>query len=176
MSGFSDDLRHVLEALEGRIQKLPEEMDSAAKHLDRAKLIDAFQKLRQDYKNSLQEEQSIVGIGGLATGLALLAGQATKDEVTSVKAMLSPDVRIVVGNGEIKVVAISRLARENKTTASEAISNLQEQGYTVLAWDQYEEVLDEIGNLISEGKGGRITAPPRTAISLDDLNRLMPKL
>jgi len=176
VSRFSDDLRHVLEAVERRIQKLPREVDSAVKHLDRTRLRDAFQKLHQDYKNSLQEEQSAAGIGGFATGLALLAGQVTKDEASSVKAMLSPDVRIMIGSGEVKVVAISRLARENKTTASETISNLQEQGYTVLAWDQYEEVLDEIGNLISEGKGDRITEPPRSAISLDDLNRLMPKL
>jgi len=45
-------------------------------------------------------------------------------------------------------MAPSELVREYKTTISQIILVAQQQGYTVLGWDQYQKLLDEIANLI----------------------------
>jgi len=53
------------------------------------------------------------------------------------------------------------LAKEYKTTVSQVILIAQQQGYTVLDWDQYQRLLDEIGKLIGgDEERGTITGLP----------------
>ena len=56
------------------------------------------------------------------------------------------------GKGRVEVIAPSELAKEYKTTVSQIILGAQQQGYTVLGWNQYQNLLDEIGSLIGEDK------------------------
>ena len=63
------------------------------------------------------------------------------------------------------VIAASELAREYKTTVSQIILAAQQQGYTVLSWDQYLKLLDEMGKLIGgdEQQDKAIEPPGDTA-------------
>ena len=71
-----------------------------------------------------------------------------------------PDVRIIVGKGQVMAVAISKLARENRVTTFEIARSLVELGYKVLGWDEYHRLLDEIGNLIpGDEQQGKPTEP-----------------
>ena len=72
------------------------------------------------------------------------------------------------GGGRVEVMAPSELTREYKTTVSQIIRAAQQQGYTVLGWEQYLKLLDEIGNLTGEDEEqGRITgSPERTAVGI----------
>ncbi|GAF78018.1 unnamed protein product, partial [marine sediment metagenome] len=59
-------------------------------------------------------------------------------------------VRVVIGEGKVEVMATSELAGKYKTTVSQIAPVDRKQGYTVLIWDQYIKLLDEIGKLIGE--------------------------
>jgi hypothetical protein len=78
------------------------------------------------------------------------------EQISKLKKASTPDIRVVLGKGQVKAMAISNLARENKMTASEIVLNLREwvTGYS----DQ--KLLDEIGNLRSgHEEQGKLTEP-----------------
>lgn len=53
---------------------------------------------------------------------------------------------------DIEVIAISRLAREAKTTEAEIISSLKNQGYSLIAPEEFWLSLDYVKEAIKEGK------------------------
>ncbi len=48
----------------------------------------------------------------------------------------------------VGVIAVSELAKKYKTTVTQVIIAAQQQGYIMLCWDDYQNLLDEISNLI----------------------------
>jgi len=73
----------------------------------------------------------------------------------------------VLGKEGVAVIAISELARKYKTTVPQIIVAAQEQGYTVRGWDQYQNLLDEIGSLIGEdGEQDNATLPESTVMGI----------
>jgi len=65
----------------------------------------------------------------------------------------------------VGVIAASELTREYKATVSQVILAARRQGYTVLGWEQYQKLLDEIVSLIGEDKeslSGTIVGIPVT--------------
>ena len=74
----------------------------------------------------------------------------TQEDLSRWRAAWKSDVRVVLGKEGVAVIAISELARKYQTTVSQVILAAQQQGYTVLGWDEYQNLLDEIGSLIGE--------------------------
>ena len=77
----------------------------------------------------------------------------------------TPDVTVVLSKGRVKAIAISNLAGENNMTVSEVILDLGKQGYLVSRWNQYQKLLDEIGNLSCDHEEqGKLTEPPEPPV------------
>ena len=53
---------------------------------------------------------------------------------------------------EIEIIAISRLARESKTTDAGTISSLKSQGFSLMTPEEFWETLDHFKETIKEGK------------------------
>lgn len=88
------------------------------------------------------------------------------------------DIQVVIGKGKVKVIATSELAKEYKTTVSQVILDAQRQGYTVLGWEQYQKLLDEIVSLIGEDKESRpgtIVGVPVTTVDSPQQVKILPK-
>ena len=85
---------------------------------------------------------------------------------------------MVVGKESVRVIAVSELAREYKVAVPEIILAAQQQGYIVLGWDGYQNLLDEIGNLIGEDKeslpGAIVGIPVSTTDSTQEV-KVLPK-
>ena len=71
------------------------------------------------------------------------------------------DILVVAGKEGVGVIATSELARKYQTTVAQVILAAQQQGNIVLGWDQYRELLNEIGSLIGgDEERGTITSSP----------------
>jgi len=70
------------------------------------------------------------------------------------------EIRVVIGKEGVGVIAISELAKKYQTTVSQVTLAAQQQSYTVLGWDEYLNLLDEIGKLI----GGDEESLPETTV------------
>jgi len=74
----------------------------------------------------------------------------------------------------VGVIAVSELAKKYQTTVPQVILAAQQQGYTVLGWDQYQHLLDEISSLIGEDKeslpGAIVGIPVTTTDSPQQVN------
>ena len=76
--------------------------------------------------------------------------QITQEDLVKWRAAWKSDVRVVLAEEGVAVIAISELAKKYKTTVSQVILAAQQQSYIMLGWDQYQKLLDEIGKLIGE--------------------------
>jgi len=78
----------------------------------------------------------------------------------------------------VGVIAVSELAKKYQATVSEVIFATQQQGYTVLGWDQYQHRLDEISSLIGEdgeSLSGAIVGIPVTSTNSSQEVKVLPK-
>jgi len=83
---------------------------------------------------------------------------------------------VVLGKEGVAVIAISELARKYQTTVPQVILAAQQQGYIVLGWDQYQNLLDEIGSLIGEDEESRtIVGIPVTTMDSPQEVKVLPK-
>ena len=88
-----------------------------------------------------------------------------QEDLSKWRAAWKSDIRVVAGKEGVAVIAISELARKYKTAVPQVILAAQQQGYIVLDWDGYQDLLDEIGSLIGEDKEslpGTIVGIPMT--------------
>ena len=176
MSAFLESLRDELETVEQRIEALPGDIDSVVTHLGWTKLRTFFLRLNQDYRKLLQDEQRLYQ-GVLLGRLLITTDRAMAEQMSNLIKTFIPDVRVVLGKGQVKAMAISNLARENKMTASDIIVSLREEGYLVLGWDEYRKLLDEIGKLIDQPEEeGTLTEPLIQAIPLPVITLKFPQL
>ena len=160
MSSFLNSLEDKLAAMEQEIQTLPRELDSAVARLDRAKLRSLGFRLNQDFNKLLDQLFAPQRINALLSLFILLPDgpngplyrRITEEDLARWRDAHKSEIRVVVGKEGVGVIAISELAREYKTTVSQVILAAQQQGYTVLGWDEYQNLLDEIGKLIGENE------------------------
>jgi hypothetical protein len=71
----------------------------------------------------------------------------------------------MLGKNGVGVIAVSELAKKYQATVPQVILAAQQQGYTVLGWDQYQHLLDEIGKLIGRHEDQGETAAPSKHIA-----------
>jgi len=164
MSTFLDSLKDRLTTMEQEVQTLPEELDSALTRLDRVKLRGLFSRLDQDFNKLFDARHSS---GMLALPLIIqptypYIREITDEDLQRWREAYKSDVRVVAGKGNVEVLDISKLAKEHKMTVFWIILAAQQQGYTVLGWDQYQNLLDEIGKLI----GGDEEPLPGTMVGI----------
>jgi uncharacterized protein (UPF0216 family) len=78
--------------------------------------------------------------------------QVTGEDKTRWRNTRKPEIRVVIGKGKVRVMAVSEIAGEEETTASNKTPSLREQGFIILTWDQYQKLMTEIEKLIGSGK------------------------
>jgi hypothetical protein len=168
MSKFLNTLKDKLRVMEEKIKALPAELDSIAKYLDRAKLESLLLRLNCDC-DKLYDKQSnaqLWGSGVWANNMLVFPfilfpdgingpvyRRITSEDIAKWRQAYKTKLHVVIGKGRVEVIAASELAREYKTTVSQVILAAQQQGYTVLGWEQYLKLLDEIGKLIARDGG-----------------------
>ncbi len=188
MNTFLNGLESKLTVMEQEIQALPGELDSILRRLDGRKLKSLWFRLDQDFNNLLDQlfapQRSQVLMSMLPFILmpdgpnGPLYRRITHEDFAKWRVAYKSDIRVVLGKEGVGVIAVSKLAREYKTTASQIILAAQQQGYTVLNWDQYQKLFDEIGCLIGEDKKslpGAIVGIPVTATDSTQEVKVLPK-
>ena len=158
MSSFLNSLEDKLIAMEQEIQNLPGELDSAVACLDWGKLEHLGFRLNQDFNKLLDRLFAPQRINALLSLFILLPDglngplyrRITEEDLARWRAAWKSDVRVVLGREGVAVIAIPELAKKYQTTVPQVILAAQQQGYTVLDWDDYQKLLNEIGSLIGE--------------------------
>ena len=159
MSTFLNNLRDKLTATEQQIENLPGELDSIVARLDRGNLRSLFLSLNQDFNRLLDKLSDAQRSMALVVPVIMMPSypffrEITNEDLAKWREAYKSDIRVVVGKGKIEVMAACRLVA-------------QQQGYIVLSWDQYQKLLDEIGNLIGrDEERGRITGPTGTIMGV----------
>lgn len=186
MSTFLNSLKDNLTAIEQEMQALPGGLDSAVARLDRGKLRSLFSRLDQDFNKVLDRLFDGQRINALLFPFIFmpdgwngpLSRRITQEDLSRWRDAHKSEIRVVVGKGGVTVIAISELAKEYKVTIPQITLIAQEQGYTVLGWDQYQTLLDEMGKLIGEDKEslpGVVTGIPIMAPDSPQEVKILPK-
>jgi hypothetical protein len=168
VSPFLNGLKDRLTAIEQETQSLPGELDSIVAHLDRGKLRRLSFSLDQDFNKLLDRLFAPQRMNALLSPFILLPDglngplyrRITQEDLAKWRAVWKSDIRVVLGKEGVGLIAISELARKYQTTVTQVILAAQQQGYTVLGWDDYQHLLDEIGKLI----GGDEKSLPETTV------------
>jgi len=185
MSPFLNSLEDKLRVMEEEIQTLPGELDSIVARIDRGKLRGLSFQLEQGFNKLLdklfapQRSQVLMfpfifmpdGLGGP------LYRRITEEDLMKWRAAWKSDIRVVLGKEGVGVVAISELARKYQTTVPQVILAAQQQGYIMLGWDEYQNLLDEIGKLIEDEESlpGTIVGIPVTTTDSPQEVKVLPK-
>ena len=168
------------------MQALPGELDFIVARLDRGKLRNLSFSLDQDFNKLLDRLFDAQRINALLFSFIFmpnglngpLSRRITQEDLTKWRAAWKSDIRVVLGKEGVAVIAASELARKYKTTVSQVILAAQQQGYTVLGWDEYQKLFDEIGSLIGEDKESLpvvVTGIPIMAPSFPQQVKVLPK-
>jgi hypothetical protein len=162
--------------MEQEIKNLPGELDSIVARLDQAKLRSLGFRLNQDFNKLLDQLFAPQRMNALLFPFIFMPDglngplyrRITQEDLSRWRDAHKSEIRVVVGKGGVGVIAISELARKYKVTVPQITLIAQEQGYTVLGWDGYQNLLDEIGKLISrdEEQGGITRSSPAIGIPL----------
>lgn len=181
MSPLLDSIRYKLTAMEQEMQALPAELDSIMTRLGQSKLTALSLRLSQDFNKLLDKLFAAQRSGVLAVPLIIepsypFIRQITDEDLSRWRDSYKPKVRVVIGEGKVEVMAASELASECKMGVSQIAPVAQQRGYTVLGWDQYQRLLDEIRNLVGDEKTSETTQPPgATVITLPLSTKRSPK-
>lgn len=187
MSTFLDSLKDRLTTMEQEVQTLPGELDSVVAHLDRDKLRDLSLGLNRDFDEAFNQYlgRLFAGQGGWAFGAPAVIELSppcirpiTNEDVQRWRGVYKADIRVVIGKGRVRVMATSELAKEYETTVSQVVLAAQQQGYLMLGWDEYQNLLDEIGSLIGEDKEslpGTIVGIPVSTTDSTQGVKILPK-
>jgi len=175
MSKFLNGLKDKLTAMEREIQALPGELDSAVACLDRGKLRRLSFSLDQDFNKLLDRLFEAQRINALLFPFILMPDglngplfrRITEEDLARWRDAHKSEIRVVLGKEGVGVIAISELARKYQTTVTQVILAAQQQGYVVLGWDEYQNLLNEIGSLIGEdGEQDNATLPETTVMGI----------
>ena len=160
MGSFLNSLEDKLRVMEEEIKTLPRDLDSVVAHLNRGKLRRLSFSLDQKFNKLLDRLFDAQRINALLfpfifmpNGLnGPISRRITQEDLAKWRAVWKSDIRVVLGKEGVGLIAISELARKYQTTVTQVILAAQQQGYTVLGWDDYQHLLDEIGKLIGGDK------------------------
>ncbi len=160
MSSFLNSLEDKLRIMEEEIQTLPGELDSAVARLDQGKLRSLAFRLNQDFNKLLDQLFASQRMNARLSPFILMPEglngpfyrRITEEDLARWRGAHKSDIRVVTGKEGVGVIAVSELAKKYQTTVDQVILAAQQQGYTVLGWDEYQNLLDEIGKLIGENE------------------------
>jgi len=186
MSRFLNSLEGKLRVMEEEIKTLPGKLDSAVARLDRDKLRSLGFQLDQGFNKLLDRLFDAQRINALLCPFILfpdgpsgpISRRITQEDLSRWRVAWKSDVRVVLGKEGVEVTAVSELARKYKTTVPQVIVAAQQQGYIVWGWDQYQNLLDEIGSLIGEDEEsllGAIVGIPVTTTDSPQGVKTLPK-
>jgi hypothetical protein len=156
MSPFLNSFKGRLKALEQGIQTLPGELDLAVRQLDGGKLRNLFSRLEHDCDRLYDKQFAAQSNSLLVFPFILfpdgvngpLFRRITSEDIAKWRQAYRTKLHVVVGKGGVRIVAASESARQHKTTVPQVVFAVQQQGYIVLGWEQYQKLFDEIGKLI----------------------------
>ena len=168
MSSFLNSLEDKLRVMEEETKALPGELDSSVARVDRGKLRNLGFRLNQDFNRLLDRLFAPQRINALLSPFIFmpdgLSGplyrRITEEDLAKWRAAWKSDIRVVAGKEGVGVIAISELARKYQTTVPQVILAAQQQGYIVRGWEDYQNLLEEIGSLI----GGDEKSLPETTV------------
>jgi len=152
---FLNCLSDRLATMEQEMQALPEELDSIVRRLDRGKWENLLVRVNEDF-NKLLDKLSASQSSGILALPRILSLQPfsitpiTDEDRARWRAAHKSEIRVVIGKGQVQVMADSEIIGKGETAVSHRIPFGQQQGYIILNWDQYQKLLDEIGKLIGE--------------------------
>ena len=188
MSPFLNSLEGKLTTMEQKIQALPRELDATVARVDRGKLRRLSFSLDQDFNKLLdqlfapqrsQVLMSMIPFILMPNGWnGPLYRRITQEDLARWRDAHKSDIRVVAGKEGVEVIAVSELAKKYQATIPEIILAAQQQGYTVLGWDEYQNLLDEIGKLIGEDEKslpGAIVGIPVTTTDSPQEVKTLPK-
>ncbi len=185
MSQFLNSLKDKLTAMEHGMQNLPRELDSIVIRLDRGKLRRLFFRLDQNFNKLLGRLFDAHHRSGVLASPFIIDPSSrpfirliTNADLCRWWAAYKSDVQVIIGKGRVEVMAASELAKEYQTTVSQVILDTQRQGYAVLGWDEYQNLLDEIVSLIGEDKKslpGTVVGVPVTTVDSTQQVKILPK-
>ena len=187
MSQFLSSLNDELTTMEQEMQTLPGELDSIVTRLDRDKLRNLSLALSRDFNEALDRYlgRLFAAQGGWAFGAPFVMGltppyirSVTNEDIQRWRQAFKSDIRVVIGKRGVGVIAPSELARKYETTGPQVILNAQRQGYAVLGWDEYQNLLDEIVSLIGENEEslpGTIVGVPVPTTHSPQQVKILPK-
>ncbi len=169
MNSFLNSLKDRLTAMAQEIRTLPGELDSIVTGFDRGKLRSLLLRLNQAYDQLLDELFAPQRSRVLASPFVRMPEppflrMITGEDLSRWRAAWKSDVWVVLGKEGVGLVAISGLSRKYDLKAPEMILAAQRQGYVVLGWDQYQELLNEIGKLIARAEEITGTTRPSDAM------------
>ena len=183
-SAFLNSLQDKLTAMEQEMEALPGELDSAVAHLDQSKLRSLGFQLDQDFNKLLDrlfapQRNQVLMLPFIFMPVSLngpLFRRITQEDLSRWRDAHKSDVRVVLGKEGVAVIAISELARKYQITVPQITVAAQQQGYIVLDWDKYQNLLDEIGSLIGEyEESGTIVGIPLTTTDSPKEVKVLPK-
>jgi len=184
MSQFLSSLNDKLTTMEQEIKNLPGELDSIVARLDRGKLQRLLFRLDQNFNKLLDRLFDAHHRSGvLASPFVFIPTSpyirlVTSEDLCRWRAAYKSDIRVVIDKRGVGVIAPSELARKYETTVSQVILNAQRQGYGVLGWDEYQNLLDEIVSLIGENEEslpGTIVGVPVPTTHSPQQVKILPK-
>ena len=151
---FLTSLNDRLTIMEQEMQALPEELDSIMRRLNSDKWRNLLVHVNEDFNRLLDRLSAPRINGSLSLPLifdlqSLSFTSITSEDRARWRAAHKSDIRVVIGKGEVQVIAASEATGEGEAEVSQIIPLSQQQGYVILRWDQYQKLLDEIGKLIT---------------------------
>jgi len=155
MNTFLNSLTDNLEAMAQEIQALPEELDSIVRRLELGKWEKLLLRVNDDF-NKVLDKLSASKDSGVWPHPMILSLQPlsitpeTSEDRSRWRAAHKPEIRVVIGEGKVQVMADSEITGKGETAVSWVIPVGRQQGHIVLTWDQYQKLLAEIGKLIND--------------------------
>lgn len=151
---FLNSLSDRLTAMEREMQTFSGDLDSIVRRLDQGKWENLLLRVNEDFNKLLDKLYAPRINGAFALPLifdlqSLSFTPITSEDRARWRAAHKSDIRVVIGKGQVHVMADSEITGKGKTAVSHRIPFAQRQGYIILNWDQYQKLLDEIGKLIS---------------------------
>ncbi len=155
---FLNSLSDRLAAMEREMQAFSGDLDSMVRRFDQGKWENLLVRVNEDF-NKLLDELSAPRISGVFSLPLIFDPQSfsitsiTSEDKARWRAAHKSEIRVVIGKGQVQVMADSEITGKGETAVSHRIPFGQQQGYIILNWDQYQKLLDEIGKLISGNDG-----------------------
>jgi hypothetical protein len=149
VSAFLNNLKGKLTALEQEMQALSGNLELIMVRFDQGKWTGLLHRLNNALDSQLDELVNPEGTGALVLPLIMTLQPfeirpITSEDRSRWRTAKKSEVRVVIGRGKVEVKAASKIAGRTETAASE------HQGYIILSWDQYQNLLGEVSKLISK--------------------------